>query len=44
MTCGAVKASDYGSVPHVCNLEAGHTGPHGTRAKPELKPYVTWKP
>lgn len=41
--CGHINAG-FGHAPLVCNLEAGHDGPHGIRELPTLPPYVTWWP
>jgi len=43
MTCGATKPHDRLVPPLVCNLPAGHSGPHGIRANEWLPPFVTWE-
>jgi hypothetical protein len=42
MTCGATKHVDTLVPPLVCNLPAGHEGPHGVTTVPGLPPYVRW--
>jgi hypothetical protein len=41
MTCGATKLYDRLVLPLVCNLPAGHTGPHGVSVN-GTTPFVRW--
>lgn len=41
MTCAHQKRI-LGGATLVCNLEAGHEGPHGIRVTPQMAPYVRW--
>ncbi len=39
--CGHTKPVHGAAAPLVCNLPAGHDGPHGV-SRPGLPPYVRW--
>lgn len=42
MTCNVSKLYDRLVPPLVCNMPAGHGGPHGICVAAGLPAYVTW--